>query len=109
MAVAIAGPPSEVIVQPLSAVLASDPMPWDLTHDGIVDLFDLLIVVQRLGRFGRQADGDVNGDGVINILDVILVARHFGERAFDLAAAPALPGAEHRAAVGPPHRGGEAR
>lgn len=42
----------------------------DLTHDGVVDLADLEIV---LAAYGRTPAGDTNGDGMTSIADLVLV------------------------------------
>ena len=59
---------------------------WDVNQDGQVNVQDLILVAQYLGKdasVNRQAD--VNGDGTINVLDLIVVAQYLGE---STAAAP---------------------
>ena len=57
--------------------------PWDVNGDGIVGIFDLVIVGSEFGRvidrviFGQNPD--VNRDGLVNIFDLIAVGAHFGE------------------------------
>ena len=49
----------------------------DLNRDGVVNVLDLILIVNKLGQQVPQATpGDLNGDGVINILDLILVAQN---------------------------------
>ena len=60
----------------------------DVNRDGDVDILDLILVAQQLGK-SVPADSavDVNGDGVVNIFDLTLVAQGIGG-----AAAPAARG-----------------
>ena len=57
--------------------------PWDVNGDGIVGIFDLVIVGSEFGRvidrviFGQNPD--VNRDGLVNLFDLIAVGAHFGE------------------------------
>ena len=57
--------------------------PEDVNDDGVVDVKDILIVVQHLGKTGVHI-ADVNGDGVVSIADIAQVALAFD----DGAAAP---------------------
>jgi hypothetical protein len=56
--------------------------PYDVNHDGVVNLIDLVLVG---GQFGQKIanpttpNPDVNRDGVVDLLDLVLVASHFGE------------------------------
>ena len=45
----------------------------DANVDGIIDVFDLVILSKQFGN----ADGDINEDGRTDILDLILVAEQF--------------------------------
>ena len=45
----------------------------DLNDDGVVNIQDLVIVANALGK----AEPDLNGDGVVNIQDLVLVANAF--------------------------------
>ena len=56
----------------------SNPFPWDVNRDGVVNLFDLVAVGQAWGTSGGV--GDVNADGTVNLFDLVLVANHFGEQ-----------------------------
>ena len=64
-------------------VIVEDPVqPWDVNADGVVNIFDLSIVVRYLGQsIPTDLDiyPDVNGDGVIDLNDSVLVSAHFGE------------------------------
>ena len=67
----------------------------DVNRDGIVSIFDLILVAQQLGkRVSAGSAMDVNGDGVVSILDLILVSQGIAGS----AAAPAV-GAESVAAA----------
>lgn len=45
----------------------------DVNGDGVVNIQDLVIVANSLGK----AEPDLNGDGVVNILDLVIVANAF--------------------------------
>ena len=47
----------------------------DLNGDGVVNIQDLVIVANALGK----AEPDLNDDGVVNIQDLVIVANAFGE------------------------------
>ncbi|MDE0484777.1 MAG: DUF6259 domain-containing protein [Candidatus Poribacteria bacterium] len=46
----------------------------DVNDDGVVNIQDLVIVANALGK----AEPDLNGDGVVNIQDLVIVANAFG-------------------------------
>ena len=75
-------------------VIVEDPVrPWDVNADGVVNIFDLSIVVRSIGQLiptHLDIYPDVNGDGVIDLNDVALVSSHFGEsyRTNETRAAP---------------------
>ena len=51
----------------------------DVNRDGIVNILDLILVAQQLGkRVSADSPEDVNGDGIVNIFDLTLVARGIG-------------------------------
>ena len=53
---------------------------WDVNRDGEVDILDLILVAQDIGKTsGTHLRTDVNGDGTRNIQDLVLVASHLGE------------------------------
>ena len=63
---------------------------WDVNRDGEVDILDLILVAQDIGKTsGTNLRTDVNGDGTRNIQDLVLVASHLGELSGP-AAAPFL-------------------
>ena len=45
----------------------------DLNSDGIVNILDLVIIANALGKTAP----DLNGDGIVNILDLVIVANAF--------------------------------
>ena len=51
--------------------------PWDVNHDGVTDIFDLIAVAKNFGK--NQPDTDLNGDGTVDIFDLVLVAQHLGD------------------------------
>ncbi len=58
----------------------------DVNRDGGVDILDLILVAQQLGkRLPPNSPEDINGDGIINIFDLTLVAQGIGG-----AAAPSI-------------------
>lgn len=52
----------------------SEPVPYDVTGDGIVNILDLTFVASRFGE--SDADADVTGDGTVNILDLVLISQN---------------------------------
>lgn len=52
----------------------------DANGDGIVDLFDLIIVSTAYDPSGPVSDprADVNEDGVVNLFDLVTVSTHYG-------------------------------
>lgn len=57
-------------------------LPWDINHDHMIDIYDLVLVGKHFGEriIGKPKDNpDVNGDGIVNIFDLVLVGSHFGE------------------------------
>ena len=74
-------------------IIVEDPLRlWDVNRDGIVNVFDLVIVSNFIGQeippIGLEINPDVNRDGVVNILDLRLVAEHFEESNENPAQAP---------------------
>lgn len=54
-----------------------EPLPYDVTGDGTVNILDLTFVASRFGESDPKAD--VNGDGIVNILDLVLIAHNFSD------------------------------
>lgn len=52
------------------------PVPYDVTGDGVVNILDLTFVATRFGE--SDSDADVTGDGTVNILDLVRIAQNFG-------------------------------
>ena len=52
-----------------------EPLPYDVTGDGVVNILDLTFVAARFGE--SDSDADVTGDGVVNILDLVLITQNF--------------------------------
>ena len=69
-------------IHELKVIVENPVRPWDVNADGVVNIFDLSIVVRSIGQpIPTHLDiyPDVNGDGVIDLNDVALVSSHFGE------------------------------
>ncbi|MBI1929844.1 T9SS type A sorting domain-containing protein [Candidatus Poribacteria bacterium] len=64
--------------------------PWDVNGDGVVNVFDLVLIGSQFGKSGAGLAGDVNGDGTVNIFDLVIVGAHFGETTKPAAAPSAL-------------------
>ena len=54
-----------------------EPVPYDVTGDGVVNILDLTFVASRFGE--SDADADVTGDGTVNILDLVLIAQNLSK------------------------------
>lgn len=52
-----------------------EPVPYDVTGDGVVNILDLTFVAARFGETDSEAD--VTGDGIVNILDLVRIAQNF--------------------------------
>ena len=52
----------------------TDESQFDLNADGEVNILDLVIVANAIGKADSEAD--VNGDGVVNVLDLVQVANY---------------------------------
>lgn len=71
-------PPEEEDTMPEPPVeedTTPEPVPYDVTGDGIVNILDLTFVAARFGEMDSEAD--VTGDGIVNILDLVRIAQNF--------------------------------
>ncbi len=66
--------PSEP-AEPSEEETMPEPVPYDVTGDGVVNILDLTFVASHFGESDPEAD--VNSDGIVNILDLVLVAQNF--------------------------------
>ena len=79
---------ADYTVNPLDKEINIELPASDINQDGIIDIFDLILVGQALGNENAgNARTDVNGDGKVDIRDLVLVASHLG----DLNGAAAAP------------------
>jgi len=69
-------------------VVVGTATPWDVNADGVVNVFDLVLVGGEFGQYGETLVADVDGNGTVNIFDLVIVASHFGEET--ALAAPAI-------------------
>lgn len=71
-------PPEEDTMpeQPSKEEIVPEPLPYDVTGDGVVNILDLTFVAARFGE--SDSDADLTGDGTVNILDLVLIAQNFG-------------------------------
>ena len=77
-------------VNPINTKFVITVPKWDVNRDGEVNILDLILVAQDIGKTsGTNLRTDVNDDGTRNIQDLILVASHLGELS-GAAAAPLL-------------------
>lgn len=63
---------------------------WDVNQDGVVDLYDLVLVGQWFNRTVTSdsiPNPDVDRNGYVNVNDLVKVAQHFGESYTSLAPA----------------------
>ena len=62
--------------------------PADVNGDGVVNIFDLVLVGAQFGKRGENLATDVNRDGIVDVRDLVLVAARFGEEAAAPSAHP---------------------
>ena len=58
----------------VSTNLPTEPNPYDVNADGVVNILDLTFVAARFGEMDSEAD--VTGDGIVNILDLVRIAQN---------------------------------
>ena len=77
-------------VNPIGKKIGIKVPAWDVNTDGIVNILDLILVGQDMGKT-RPANPrtDVNGDRKRTIADLVLVAKHIGELS-GISAAPSM-------------------
>ena len=64
----------------------------DVNRDGVVSIFDLILVSQQLGkRVSAGSPVDVNGDGVVTVLDLLIVSQAIGNTTTSAAPSTPLP------------------
>ena len=63
-----------LIFKLVSSNLLTEPNPYDVNADGVVNILDLTFVAARFGEMDSEAD--VTGDGIVNILDLVRIAQN---------------------------------
>ena len=67
-------------LNPINKKFAITVPKWDVNRDGEVNILDLILVAQDIGKTsGTNPRTDVNDDRTHNIQDLVLVASHLGE------------------------------
>ena len=72
----------EIELDQTQAVIVKEvqpPLLADVNDDGIVNIFDLVIIAGQFNKSGVSLSGDVNDDNLVNIFDLIVVAGNFGK------------------------------
>lgn len=65
-----------------AAVTVMEFPPWDVNRDGVISIFDIVLIGQYFGEIiavPQEPNPDVNGDGRVDVRDIVLVVQHFGE------------------------------
>ena len=66
-------------------ITGSDSLPGDINGDGIVDVFDAVLVLiasaSEPGDSSWNPKADINQDGIVDIYDVVLLAQNLGKTA----------------------------
>ena len=65
-------PPEEP--DPTAEDTLPEPLLYDVTGDGVVNILDLTFVASRFGETDSEAD--VTGEGIVNILDLVRIAQN---------------------------------
>jgi formylglycine-generating enzyme required for sulfatase activity len=73
---------------PSFIVGAQEGTPSDVNRDGVVDIFDLVLVGNALGTAGIGISADVDGNGLVDVFDLVIVAKSIEA---ETSAAPQLP------------------
>ena len=64
----------DLLFKLVSTNLPTEPNPYDVNADGVVNILDLTFVATRFGEIDSEAD--VTGDGIVNILDLVRIAQN---------------------------------
>lgn len=51
----------------------------DINMDGVIDIYDAVLLAKAFGEVTNNSDCDLNGDGVINYSDSVILADNFGQ------------------------------
>lgn len=68
---------NDLLFKLVDSNLLTEPNPYDVTGDGVVNILDLTFVASRFGEMDPEAD--VTGDGMVNILDLVSIAQNFAD------------------------------
>ena len=96
---------SDTITDGFTYIEAPQFPPYDVNHDGVVNILDLVAVAMQFNTVGEDLPEDVNGDGTVNIFDLVAIADHFSQgTAQEAPSLVALPAPTKLTGEGTPHR-----
>ncbi|TVQ51913.1 MAG: hypothetical protein EA377_11320 [Phycisphaerales bacterium] len=79
--------PQQIVTQDFTGIVPCeddvdpvDPCPADLTGDGVVNVFDLLLLLESWGTCADPSNcpADLNNDGIINVFDLLELLANWG-------------------------------
>ena len=71
---------------PTEVAITGNAIKIDVNSDGVINIFDLVLVGSQFGKPNPDPNADVNNDGVVNIFDLVAIGSNFGQG----AAAPSV-------------------
>jgi hypothetical protein len=88
------GEPVDVLdklFNPTAIAILMAPQPGDANGDGLVDFYDLGILLNHYDQFGSFADGDFDQSGVVDFADLGMLLNNYGPPAATIGAAAEVP------------------
>ena len=77
----------QILIWDGRSLFAPEPaLSYDINHDGVVNILDLVQAASQFGQSGTHLAGDVNGDGKVDVSDL----GHIGSQLGENTAAPSL-------------------